>query len=31
MEGAVACLIKPFDERTLLDALKKALDLKKSG
>ena len=31
MEGAVACLIKPFEERTLLDALKKALDLKKSG
>jgi FixJ family two-component response regulator len=28
LEGAVACLIKPFDETTLLAALKKALNLK---
>jgi FixJ family two-component response regulator len=28
LEGAVACLIKPFDETTLFAALKKALDLK---
>jgi FixJ family two-component response regulator len=27
MEGAIACLIKPFDESTLLAALKEALDL----
>jgi FixJ family two-component response regulator len=27
LEGAVACLIKPFDETTLLNALKKALNL----
>jgi FixJ family two-component response regulator len=30
VEGAVACLIKPFDEMALFEALKKALDLKKN-
>jgi FixJ family two-component response regulator len=30
MEGAIACLIKPFDESTLLAALKEALDLEKA-
>jgi FixJ family two-component response regulator len=30
MEGAIACLIKPFEETTLLAALKKALNLKQT-
>jgi FixJ family two-component response regulator len=30
LDGAVACLIKPFDEKMLLAALKKALDSEKS-
>jgi FixJ family two-component response regulator len=30
LDGAVACLIKPFDEATLFAALKKALDLKRT-
>ena len=31
LDGAVACLVKPFDETTLLAALRMALNLKQTG